>query len=141
MNVNIKPKDCQFYVNEVNRKVVCVIPNTADLFFDYIRDFQIEFEANSKFWHRLVMPHHFTGIATCNPADSFSEETGRLIAFHKAKRKLNTSFFKRAQTFVNKMDEEYTKVVESFNDFGERLSETSDHREKRINEMLGAAEK
>ena len=136
MNVDIKPRDCQFYVDEEKRKVVCVIPHTAELFYDYIEDFPLELSAPSKFWDNLLMPHRFTGVATCTPEDTFNEETGRLIAFNKAKKKLTSSFFKRAQTFVNYMDDKFTEMVNSFNTYGERISMTTEIREKKIEELL-----
>ena len=141
MNVDIKPRDCQFYVDEEKRKVICVIPNTAELFFNYIEDFSLDVNASSKFWTNLLMPHRFTGVATCSPEDTFDEETGRLIAFNKAKRKLNSSFFKRAQTFVNYIDDKFAEMIESFNTFGERLSNTTERRENKINELLKVNEK
>ena len=140
MNINVKQTDCQFYVDEENRKVVCVIPNTSNLFFRYIDDFKLDLSAGTKFWSNLLMPSRFVGIATCSENDTFDAELGMLIAFNKAKSKLNTSFFKRAQKYVNKIDEEYTAIVENFNDFGERLSLNADRREKEINARLDGEE-
>ena len=140
MNLSIKQNDCQYYVDEANRKVICVIDDTRDLFFDYIDDFKLDLRVNDKFWRKLFMPHRFVGIATCSENDTFDVEIGKKIAFHKAKTKLNTSFFKRAQIYINKVDEEFTKILDNFNDFGERLSNNANRREAAIEKLLNKEE-
>jgi len=137
MNINISQKDCQFYVDEEKRKVICVIPHTTELFLRYIDEFNlIIIKAGDKFWSELLMPHRFVGIATCSENDTFDPEFGMQLAYHKAKRKLNTSFFKRAQKYVDRIDNEYTNIVNSFNDFVERLATNDEEREKNIEEYL-----
>ena len=137
MNLNIKRKDCRFYVDKENRKVVYVIPNTKNLVFDYVSDFRIywSLEGNHVF-DSLRMPNQFTGIATCNEKDEFDEETGKLIAYNKAKEKLNNSFFKRANKFVNYCGKQLDAVVDSLNDFGRRLTEGAEKREAMIKERV-----
>lgn len=142
MNLNIKRSDCKFYVDEAKRKVVCVIPNTSRMVLDYIED------SDSNLWYvmdrkcreKMFMPNSFTGVATCNSNDEFKVEVGELIAFHKAKNKLNTSFFKRANTFVQLCDNELNKLMESFNNYGAHLSVNADRREARINNLFGDKE-
>lgn len=137
MKINIKQKDCTFYVNEEQRKVVCVIPHTRDLIFDYIEDFPLRWcIINEKLENEMLMPPSFHGVATCHESDTFDVETGKLIAFNKAKIKMNTSFFKRANKLVNYLDNELNTMMYSFNDFGARLSESADKREKAIEERL-----
>lgn len=137
MKINVKQKDCRFYVDENARKVVCVIPRTRDMVLDYIDDFPVQWCMRGKKAKELLLPSSFTGVATCHPNDEFNVETGKLIAFHKAKHKLCTSFFKRANKFVNYVDEELNKAMDSFNDFGDRLSEAANARENEIQKRLG----
>ena len=137
MKINVKQKDCTFYVNEEQRKVVCVIPHTRDLIFDYIEDFPFRWcIINEKLENEMLMPPSFHGVATCHESDTFDVETGKLIAFNKAKNKMHTSFFKRANKLVNYIDGELNAMMYSFNDFGARLSESADKREKAIEERL-----
>lgn len=140
MDINVKQADCKYFVDEKNRKVVCVIEDTSMLFFRYIDDFKLDLRASEKFWKTLIMPHRFVGIATCNENDTFDVETGKLIAFNKAKIKLTTSMFKRAQHYISRVDEVFTEIVENFNDFGERLSNNTDRREERIRALLDEKE-
>ena len=105
MRINIKQTDCRFYVDEAARKVVCVIPDTKYLLDDYLNDFEAISRAmeaaDSKIFKKILMPNSFSGVATCHESDTFNVETGKLIAFNKAKYKLYTSFYKRANFVVN----------------------------------------
>jgi len=138
MNVNVRKSDCRFYVDEAHRKVVCVIPCTRNMVINYIGDSPFRFCMTLRERDALKLPNSFTGIATCNENDTFDEEIGKLIAYDKAKMKLNTSFFKRANKFVNKCDKELYKLIDSLNDFGSRLSEGADRREAKIEEYFNA---
>jgi len=137
MRINVKQKDCKFYVDEEARKVVCVIPHTDRMVWDYINDFPIRWCVSGKIEEELYLPHSFSGVATCHASDTFDVETGKLIAYHKAKNKLYTSFYKRANKLINYVDGELNKAMDSFNDFGEHLSYRADEREKEIDKRLG----
>ena len=95
----IKMSDCRFYVNKEERTIVCVIPNTNDMFLDFI-DMHMDFpNLEITPWgklrkHTLNMPYSFMGKAVCAPEDEWDEEVGRMIAFSKAKDKCYKSFFK-----------------------------------------------
>ena len=136
MKIDISPRDCRFIVNKEKGKVICIIDNTSELFYDFM---------NFPYWKvwaripedRLTMPDRFVGIATCDPEDEFDEEIGRMIAFTRAKNKLNTSFFKRANYFVNEVDRQLASLVESFNDYGDQLMANAEKREKMIADKVG----
>jgi len=136
MEINVKQSDCKFYVDEENQKVVCVIEETSGLFFRYIENFNLQLTAPTKFWESLTMPRRFVGIATCHEGDTFNVETGKLIAFNKAKIKLTTSLFKRARIYIDRINKEFTAIVENFNDFGERVSTNTEKREERIKTLV-----
>lgn len=144
MRINIKQTDCRFYVDEAARKVVCVIPDTKYLLDNYLDDFyavsRAVYAAESKVYKKILMPNSFSGVATCHESDTFDVETGKLIAFNKAKYKLNTSFFKRANFVVNYVDKKLNEIMDSFNDFGMRLSRNTDKREEEIERRLGVVE-
>ena len=125
----IKMSDCRFYVNEEERVVICVIPNTQDKFLEYIYDMEKSrhkvgfiygwfFEQND-----LRLPKQFIGKAVCSKEDEWNEETGRMIAFSRAKSKFYKSFFKRANILVNTIDKALTSMVDTFNSFGDVLNQ------------------
>lgn len=143
MRINIKQTDCRFYVDEAARKVVCVIPDTKYLLDNYLDDFEAiarAIYADYKVRKQILLPNSFSGVATCHESDTFNVETGKLIAFNKAKYKLNTSFFKRANLVVNYVDRKLNETMDSFNDFGMRLSRNTDKREEEIERRLGVVE-
>lgn len=123
----IKMSDCRFYVNEEERVVICVIPNTYDKFIDYIYDVErprnkVHFIYDHDFHRELQLPKQFIGKAVCSKEDEWNEETGRMIAFSRAKSKFYKSFFKRANLVVNTIDKELMSIVDTFNSFGEVLN-------------------
>lgn len=140
MKINIKPKNCHFFIDENKRKVVCVIENTENLVNDFIMG-----QTALNYWflpdeviNKLIMPNRFSGVATCAPEDTWDIEVGKAIAFSRAKYKLNTSFFKRANYLVNEIDRRLGRVVESFNAYGEHVDRNNNKREKWIIEKVGS---
>lgn len=124
----VKMSDCRFYVNEEERTVICVIPNTREMLVDFILEHfvwdSIDFwrALGGRFYRvDLKMPHSFVGKAVCAEGDEWNEETGRMIAFSRAKDKCYKSFFKRANKFVQAVDEKLGEMIELFNAFGLKL--------------------
>lgn len=143
----IKMSDCRFYVNEEERTVVCVIPHTRDMVMDFIQenfdfsDFSfydaINLWNSKKFKSSLRMPTSFSGKAVCAKEDKWDEETGRLIAYSRAKDKCYKSFFKRANMFVRAVDQRLNDMITKFNDFGLRLEDNRIGINQKIDEKLG----
>ena len=134
----IKMSDCKFYVNEAERTVVCVIPKTRHMVSDFIHD-HFEF-SDLDFWYALEnvdmvkMPNSFMGKAICAPEDTWNEETGRIIAFAKAKDKCYKSFFKRANAFVQAVDRRLGDMIDLFNNFGLKLDGKREALQREIDE-------
>lgn len=124
----IKMSECKFYVDEEKRTVICVIPKTRDMLIDFIQD-HFDFRdvdlSHSTYFRsmndKLAMPNSFIGKAVCAAEDEWNEETGRMIAFSRAKDKCYKSFFKRANKFVQAIDRRLGDAIELFNDFGLKL--------------------
>jgi hypothetical protein len=148
----IKMSDCRFYVNEAERTVVCVIPQsveegnwrkfTSDMVLDFIydnfssREVDFHYAMDRAFEDELKMPSTFMGKAVCAPDDEWNEETGKLIAYSRAKNKFYKSFFRRANKYVQTMDSHLMKIVDTFNDFGERIGDNDKKLEEQIKEMV-----
>lgn len=142
MEINIKMKDCKFFVDEEKRTVVCKIENTSNLVFEFFNIDKITWDndanrlvniyPNYRLEKKLVLPDCFIGKAVCAPEDEWNEEVGRLIAFNRAKMKLNTSFFKRAQEYVTEIDAAFNDMVTRVNEYGARLSRGADKRLEHI---------
>lgn len=128
----IKMKDCRFYVDEVHRTIVCVIPYTRSMLRDFIcehfRWSDVDFWTgiDYKLERKIIMPDSFMGKAVCAPEDEWSEELGRKIAFARAKDKCYKSFFKRANQFVQTVDRRLGDMIGMFNDFGLKLESKRD---------------
>ena len=142
----IKMSDCKFYVDEAARTVVCVIPNTKMMVQDFIHD-HFNWNDLSMYYavcwaldEKIEMPYSFMGKATCAPEDKWDEETGRMLAFSRAKDKCYKSFFKRANKCVQTVDKRLNDMIEAFNNFGMKLENRREalqnEIESRINEKV-----
>jgi len=80
------------------------------------------------------------GKAVCAAEDEWNEETGKLIAFSRAKDKCYKSFFKRANTFVQTVDRRLGDMIEMFNDFGMKLEDKREGMRQRIEGLTGITE-
>lgn len=144
---NVKPEDCRYIVNEEKRKVVCLIENTKYSFLNFANDnFIVSPDSLSGPWgtmtlpnlhDRLVMPNRFCGVATCSKEDEWNEETGKLIAYSRAKDNLNKSFFKRANFFINTVDKHINDAVDVLNILGQKLETSTERRHKKIENIIG----
>ena len=140
----IKMSDCKFYVDEAARTVVCVIPRTRNMVLDFIwdnfqySDINLADSIEYRMRNELYMPGSFMGKAVCAPDDEWNEETGRIIAFSRAKNKCYQSFFKRANLFIQTLDRRLGDAITSFNDFGMRLEDKKEALRTIIDERIGA---
>lgn len=140
----IKMSDCRFYVNEEARTVVCVIPNTQYMVKDFIGehfhwsgDFDFsDYNLNYKLSDELNMPNSFVGKAVCAPEDEWNEETGKLVAFSRAKDKCYKSFFKRANMFVQKLNGRQEDMIDIFNHFGTKLENKREALQAQIDSRI-----
>ena len=142
----IKMSDCRFYVNEEERTVVCVIPKTKYMLEDFAKDhfkwndFDFDFGIGYDYMKSLYLPSSFMGKAVCAPEDEWNEETGRMIAFSRAKDKCYKSFFKRANKLVQMVDRRLGDMITLFNDFGMKLDDKREALQTKINGRIGTTE-
>lgn len=150
MKINITKDKAQFIVNEDARKVICIIDHTSHLFINYAdKNLKIRPDCDngmvwdskrSRLYPKLKMPNKFVGIASCNPEDEFSIETGKLIAFTRAKDKIQNSFFKRANLYINTIDSWLNQAMDSINNYGKKLEINTARRHKKIASLVGEPE-
>lgn len=132
---------CKFYVNAEKRTVVCVIPNTCEalrqFLFDnfYYKDMPLCIYT-PKDSTLLYLPDSFTGKAVCAEEDEWNEETGKLIAYSRAKNKFYKSFFRRANKYIQTIDSHLMQMIDTFNEFGERIGDNDKKLEEQIKEMV-----
>jgi hypothetical protein len=95
---------------------------------------------DGKWYESLCMPYSFMGKATCAEEDEWNEELGRKIAFSRAKDKCYKSFFKRANRFVQAIDNRLGDMITLFNDFGMKLENKRDILQGQIDELIKGKE-
>ncbi len=143
MNINIKMEDCKFFVDEEKRTVVCVIENTRNKVLDFFNistiwdraTQEVTFDPNSVLYKKLCLPERFIGKAVCAPEDEWDEEVGRIIAFDRAKYKLNTSFFKRAQLYIDVINDKFNELINITNAYGAALEKGAERRKQHIKRL------
>ena len=146
---NVRPSDCRYIVNKEKRTIVCLIEHTEYMFTDFAEaNFDIPYDClggwwgdrkstNKHFSKKLYMPKRFWGIATCAEDDEWDEEKGKFLAFSRAKNKLNNSFFKRAQLYIDTFDKSLNDSILILNNLGNKLTVNADRRQERIKELFG----
>lgn len=151
MRFNITTDDAKFFVDKEKKTVVCVIEETRNLFRDFVNtNFHISTDCDqiyncvrsingcdSTLNEKMLMPNKFVGIAKCGEDDKWDEDIGCVIAFSRAKNNLITSFFKRAQTYVNYLDKWLNETVNTFNALGEKLETNKTKRNEYIESLIG----
>jgi len=145
MEINIKMDKCRFFVDEEKRTVVCVIENTRNLVYNFFNlshwlddidpSSHVMISPRQELSKHMTLPDRFTGKAVCAPEDEWNEEVGRLIAFDRAKEKLATSFFKRAQEYVTEIDVAFNNMVTRVNEYGARLENGMKRRREHIKRL------
>lgn len=128
-------RDCKFYVNEEKRVVVCVINTTEDKLADDI--WSITHTFNPYDFPCLEMKNRFVGRATCSPDDEWNTETGKLLAYKRAKHNFYTSYFKHLNKFVNAIEDELDSIEAKFDKFGENLSKNFKQTDETIKGIIG----
>lgn len=145
---NVRPSDCRYIVNKEKRTIVCLIEHTEYMFTDFAEaNFDIPYDCLVRCWNgkpsrnqfhkKLYMPKRFWGIATCAEDDEWDEEKGKFLAFSRAKNKLNNSFFKRAQLYIDTFDKSLNDSILILNNLGNKLTVNADRRQERIKELFG----
>lgn len=139
----------KYYVNEEKRTVICVIRDTECRLADFIRSNAIfnpvyqlttysgREDALRKLRKMLYLPNQFVGKATCSPDDEWNEETGRYIAYARAKEKYDKCFFKHAQKYFDQLDLEFNNFADRINKYGAILSKNLERRDKKVQELIG----
>ena len=142
---NFSMADCNFYVDEKKRVVVCVLEDTELLFINYAQNY-LNFSSwdcnriidkNNKLVSKLKMPNKFTGIAKCALEDTWDEAIGRRIAYTKMREKVYSSFFNHARAYINCLDSWLANDIDNINAFGGRLENEFSERHKYITELVG----
>ena len=156
----IKMSDCKFYVDKEARTVICVIPpyikckdgtefKLRDMLINFLREncsySDISLYDAIMFWDKkfissISMPRSFIGKAICSVDDEWNEETGKMIAFSRAKDKCYKSFFKRANMFVQAVDKRLSDAMDVFNNFGLKLEEKREAMQINIEERTKGKE-
>lgn len=149
MNYQVRQSDCKFYVNEKERTIACVITQLGDIpvrellnvfWTDLMVKYDtapISFLSSKNKWNDMCeLKNSYVGVAKCHPEDEWNEETGKLIAFSRAKTALYKAFFNKANELIKKIDHIMFEYIEGFNRFGLSLDNSKSNLEKRIRAAL-----
>ena len=139
MKHSIKREDVKYFVNEEKRTVVAVLEGTKCLFTDFIyeNDGLMSFHDHYyDFDNRYLLPNRFVGIAKCSVNDEWNEQLGKLIAFDRLKEKVNNSFVKCANKYVEDIDKSINTFCNNTQAYLNKLASNSDRRRNLINQLI-----
>ena len=140
---SISSKDVKFIIQPETKKIVCVIENCKNDFIDFITQetpFASMLKPQDFKVNKYQMPDTFYGIATCQDDDEWNESIGRKVALNKAKAKWGASFFKRANSYMTRVNETFEMICDKIDNFGANLAENLSHRQKKIEEHFNQIE-
>lgn len=136
---DISMKDCKFFVNEEKRTVVCVIEGMKYQVYTDL-DRTISAVGTSILLGEAMdtlLKNRFVGKAVCSAEDEWDENTGRLLAYSRAKNKFYHSYFKHLNHIMYNIDRELDEVQARFNEFGDQISKSFDQMQKTLEERIG----
>ena len=138
MKHSIKREDVKYFVNEEKRTVVAVLEGTRYLFQDFIyeNDGLMSVNVHYDFDDRYCLPNRFIGIAKCSVNDEWNEQLGKLIAFDRLKEKVNNSFVKCANKYVEDIDKSSNTFCNNTQAYLNKLASNSDRRKNLINQLI-----
>lgn len=146
MKIKFKDKDLQFIVKPEERIVVCIIKSYENgkpltwMVPSYMQKSatQINYYTTYAVDEKIRMPKTFVGKAVCAPEDEWNEELGRTLALKRAKYKLFTSFFKRAQTLVDAFRGDVNGFIDNLDNLGDSIMENLDSLDAKVESMMPA---
>lgn len=132
----VREENCKFYVNKEKRRVVCVYDQDEDYIDDEIITNRLPY-FSGRLRKIAKMPARFTGVANCAIEDKWDEAVGRRVAFLKMCKKYYHSFFKAINRSVDYIDGELGKFVDEFNTFGEKVENSINREQERLQKVIG----
>ena len=138
MKHSIKREDVKYFVNEEKRTVVAVLEGTECLFVDFMYENNGPLPCRDYYEldDRYSLPNRFVGIAKCSVNDEWNEQLGKLIAFDRLKEKVNNSFIKCANKYVEDIDNEINTFCCNTKAYLDKLASNSDRRKNLINQLI-----
>ena len=121
----------KYFINKEERTVVCVLEQCEYDFIDFMSrlDNPLTY-APPRFSYR--MPSAFHGRARCSEEDTWDEEYGKRLAYHRAKNAHDRSLFNRCNKLMNYIDKKSDELADTFALFGHKLSRNFERREKEL---------
>ena len=120
MKVRVGKEDCIFYINEEKRTVTCLIKYIDDRPVIYAaHNFLSELEfKNIQIWPDGIdnyIKRQYVGVAKCSPEDKWDEETGKKLAFARAKMAFYKDFFHTFSNYICAAEEAVAKTKNIYN--------------------------
>lgn len=136
-----------FYVNKDERTVVCVLSRCSNDCVSFMRNnsgFNIDSICRiHDFWvdHSILadagrMPSRFVGKAVCSEEDEWNESVGRAIAYSRARKNYDRSFFRHANAIVTTIDKYLGNLVDVFNTYGDKIAAAEENRDARLEKLM-----
>lgn len=136
-----------FYVNKDERTVVCVLSRCDNDCISFMRNnsgFNPDSISRVNYpWidHTVLvdvgkMPSRFVGKAVCSEEDEWDESIGRTIAYSRARKNYDRSFFRHANAIVTTIDKYLGQLVDVFNAYGDKIAAAEENRDTRLEKLM-----
>lgn len=124
-------KDIKYIIKPKDRMVICVHycdPYAVSMYLDthHVPLFMGYFASDYK------IKNYYVGVAKCAPEDKWNEDTGKLIALRKAKKKYYSAFFSKVNKYFTKLDCAVDRAQDACDIMGMKWEKNIEKLDKKI---------
>lgn len=109
--------DIEYIVKKESGTVIAITSEDTHNLFRQFVDMKYNtislYRVPNKYKNRVLMPSSYKGVAKLNPEDEWSEESGKRIAKHKLRNKINNSMKRRCNFLVEYLKQISDNIKES----------------------------
>ena len=121
----------KYFINKEERTVVCVLENCKYDFVNFLARVDnplVDTTTNLKY----LMPFSFRGRARCSEEDTWDEDYGMRLAYHRAKNAHDKCLFNKCNKLMAYLDKKADELADTLSLFGHKLARNYERREKTL---------
>lgn len=118
----------EYDVDPQHRIVICTAKNTKWLFVDFLHNNSFNFSITTELLDKLEMQPEFWGRAVALNEDVWNEQEGKLLAYHRMRKKISKAMRKRMKTFKKLINRKMELFEEDFDNYMKKVDNNAARR-------------
>lgn len=124
----LNKKNITYFVDKEKRTVICSLCDSGYLFIDFLRNNAFNFSFTADLLNKLMMPKSFSGKSVAANDDVWDEEQGKLLAYHRMRKKVTKSMRKRMVFWKKYILRKADLFEEDFNNYMKKVDNNAARR-------------